>query len=115
MNQKYSDVDAQLLIEVRIAAHQGKPLPMGVVRILVARGWAHAPRPSEVIEVRAALEDDPDATLDEYSQSLARPRMTRTGESELALHRRYYDDDLLQDFEEVEDAEELDEWDEEDD
>lgn len=115
MSHDYNEVDAQLLIEVRVARYLDRPLPMSLVRVLAARGWAHDPQSSELIEVRAALEGDPDATLDEYSQTLARPRLTRAGENELELHRRYFGDELLEDLAEIEDEEELEEWEEDED
>lgn len=92
----YYPVDDQLLSEIRLALLQGKHLPVSLLRIATARGWVHEPKPCEIVNVRAALEDAPDETLESFSQSLAAPNLTRSGRKELVLHSKYYDDELIE-------------------
>ena len=102
---EYCEVDAQLLLEVRQARYEGKPLPVSLIRVLASRGWARDPFPDEVIVVRAVFEEEPEATVDEFSQELAVPSFTFAGIREIALHIRIYPDELFDESMEWDDEE----------
>jgi len=111
--QDYSNVDAQLLLELRMSIMQFRPLPISLIYILEARGWVCRPQPFEIIWVRAALEDSPETTIESLSQELAVPRLTPCGCRELSLHARRYPDRFIVDS--LDALGGVDEWDEEDD
>jgi len=95
---EYTELDWQLLFELRISLILGKPLPLPVLRVMRARGWVFIPPQDLWVHVRAAMEGSPEETIEAFSYHVAVPKLTATGVRELHLHSRHHDDDFMEDI-----------------